>query len=53
MVDDTTGYVRLRDFSETTDRELGKALEDLSGKGMGAPLWIGRSHASRRQPIAV
>jgi len=34
MVDDTTGYVRLRDFSETTDRELGKALEDLSGKGM-------------------
>jgi carboxyl-terminal processing protease len=34
MIDDTTGYVRLRDFSETTDRELGKALDDLSSKGM-------------------
>jgi carboxyl-terminal processing protease len=34
MVDDTTGYVRLRDFSETTDRDLGAALDDLSGRGM-------------------
>lgn len=34
MVDDRTGYVRLRDFSETTDRDLGAALEGLRGKGM-------------------
>jgi carboxyl-terminal processing protease len=29
-----TGYVRLQDFSETTDRELGQALERLRGDGM-------------------
>ena len=34
MVDAGTGYVRLRDFSETTDRDLRRALRDLSGKGM-------------------
>ncbi len=34
MIDDTTGYVRLRDFSETTDRDLGRSLDDLAGKGM-------------------
>ena len=34
MVDDRTGYIRLRDFSEVTDRELGKALVDLQRKGM-------------------
>ena len=34
MVDDTTGYVRLQDFSETTDSELGAALRDLSRRGM-------------------
>lgn len=34
MVDDRTGYVRLRDFSETTDRDLGTALDELRTKGM-------------------
>jgi carboxyl-terminal processing protease len=34
MIDATTGYVRLRDFSETTDRDLGRAIETLSAKGM-------------------
>ncbi len=34
MLDDKTGYVRLRDFSETTNRDLGKALTDLQAKGM-------------------
>ena len=29
-----TGYIQLHDFSETTDRELGAALKDLTGKGM-------------------
>ena len=30
----TTGYVQLRDFSETTDRELGAALRELTEQGM-------------------
>ncbi|MDP6373585.1 MAG: S41 family peptidase [Vicinamibacterales bacterium] len=34
MVNASTGYVRLRDFSETTDDDLGLALEDLAGQGM-------------------
>ena len=34
MVDAQTGYVRLQDFAENTDRDLGRALRDLSGKGM-------------------
>ena len=34
MVDATTGYVRLQDFTENTDRELGAALKALSSKGM-------------------
>jgi carboxyl-terminal processing protease len=34
MVDERTGYVRLRDFSEVTDRDLGRALSDLAGRGM-------------------
>jgi len=34
MVDDQTGYVRLRDFSETTDRDLGLALDELRTQGM-------------------
>jgi carboxyl-terminal processing protease len=34
MVDDRTAYIRLNDFSETTNRDLGRALTDLQGKGM-------------------
>ena len=34
MIDAATGYVRLRDFSETTDRDLGRAIDELSAKGM-------------------
>jgi carboxyl-terminal processing protease len=34
MVDADTGYIKLRDFSETTDRDLGRAIDDLAGKGM-------------------
>src|ERR1044071_3372039 len=34
MLDATTGYIKLRDFGENTDQELGRALKDLSGKGM-------------------
>ena len=34
MIAPGTGYVRLQDFSETTDRELGVALTKLKGEGM-------------------
>jgi carboxyl-terminal processing protease len=34
MVDGTTGYVRLQDFAENTDRDLSRAMRDLSGQGM-------------------
>jgi carboxyl-terminal processing protease len=34
MIDGQTGYVKLAEFSETSDRELGAALEQLRAKGM-------------------
>src|SRR5215510_1818415 len=34
MLDATTGYIKLLDFGENTDQELGKALHDLTQKGM-------------------
>jgi carboxyl-terminal processing protease len=34
MLDATTGYIRLQDFGESTDQELGRALRDLTQQGM-------------------
>jgi carboxyl-terminal processing protease len=34
MIDSQTGYIRLQEFAENTDRDLGIALRDLSSKGM-------------------
>jgi carboxyl-terminal processing protease len=34
MIDDRTGYVRLSEFGENTDAELGRALRDLTRDGM-------------------
>ena len=34
MIDGQTGYVKLAEFSETSDRELGAALEQLRARGM-------------------
>ena len=34
MVDPSTGYILLSDFGENTDQELGRALRDLTTKGM-------------------
>ena len=34
MIDKETGYVKLAEFSETSDHELGAALEQLTAKGM-------------------
>ena len=34
MLDDTTGYVKLTEFAENSDRELGRALGDLTKRGM-------------------
>lgn len=34
MIAPGTGYIRLQDFSETTDRELGEALKKLRAEGL-------------------
>jgi carboxyl-terminal processing protease len=34
MVDAQTGYVKVQDFAENTNRDLGNALRDLKAKGM-------------------
>src|SRR5918993_5830699 len=34
MIDATTGYIRLQDFGESTDQELGRSLRDLTKQGM-------------------
>jgi carboxyl-terminal processing protease len=34
MVDQTTGYIQLRDFGENTDRDLKRGLRDLVSRGM-------------------
>ena len=34
MLDATTGYIKLQDFGENTDQELGRALGELTKKGM-------------------
>ena len=34
MVDDETGYVKLAEFTETSNNEMGAALEQLTAKGM-------------------
>ena len=34
MLDETTGYIKLTEFAENSDRELGRALGDLTKRGM-------------------
>jgi carboxyl-terminal processing protease len=34
MIDDTTGYIHMKDFGENTDREVKQALRELTAKGM-------------------
>jgi len=34
MLDQTTGYIQMRDFGENTDREVNAALRDLTKQGM-------------------
>jgi carboxyl-terminal processing protease len=34
MIDNQTGYIKLGDFSETSDDEVGRALQELRAKGM-------------------
>jgi carboxyl-terminal processing protease len=34
MIDSQTGYVKVEDFAEHTDEDLGKALSEMSAKGM-------------------
>src|SRR6516165_9440802 len=44
MVDGTTGYIRMQDFGENTDRDVKHALHDLAGKGMKRLLFDVRSN---------
>ena len=44
MIDDTTGYIRMQDFGENTDRDVKHALRDLSSKGMKRLLFDIRSN---------
>ncbi len=44
MIDATTGYIRHKDWGENTDREMKKALADLSSKGMTRLLYDIRSN---------
>jgi carboxyl-terminal processing protease len=44
MVDDTTGYIQMRDFGENTDREVKGALRALMAKGMKRLLLDGREN---------
>jgi carboxyl-terminal processing protease len=34
MIDSQTGYIKLGDFSETSEKEVGDAIEKLKGQGM-------------------
>jgi carboxyl-terminal processing protease len=44
MIDASTGYIRMQDFGETTDRDVKHALHDLSAKGMRRLLFDIRSN---------
>jgi carboxyl-terminal processing protease len=44
MVDGTTGYIRMQEFGENTDRDVKHALHDLAGKGMKRLLFDVRSN---------
>ena len=44
MIDATTGYIRMQDFGENTDRDVKHALHDLSSKGMKRLLFDIRSN---------
>src|SRR6478672_7186903 len=44
MIDATTGYIRMQDFGENTDRDVKHALHDLASKGMRRLLFDIRSN---------
>jgi len=44
MVDATTGYIRMQDFGENTDRDVKHALHDLAAKGMRRLLFDARGN---------
>jgi carboxyl-terminal processing protease len=44
MIDATTGYIRMQDFGENTDRDVKHALHDLASKGMRRLLFDVRSN---------
>ncbi|MBI4484431.1 MAG: S41 family peptidase [Acidobacteria bacterium] len=44
MIDATTGYIRMQDFGENTDRDIKNALHDLSSQGMKRLLFDARGN---------
>ena len=48
MLDATTGYIKLLDFGENTDPELGRALRELTQKGMKRLVLDLRGNPGRR-----
>jgi carboxyl-terminal processing protease len=44
MLDDSTGYIHMRDFGENTDREVDQALRELKAKGMKRLLFDARQN---------
>ena len=44
MINATTGYIRMQDFGENTDRDVKNALRDLSSKGMKRLLFDARGN---------
>src|SRR5215813_76066 len=44
MIDDQTSYIKLRDFGETSDREVGDAIDKLESQGMKRLVFDLRDH---------
>ena len=53
MLDQTTGYIKVEQFGENTDPELGRALADLSKKGMKRLVFDLRSNPGGVLPQAI
>jgi carboxyl-terminal processing protease len=53
MLDDTTGYIKLDQFGENSDPELGRALADLTKKGMKRLVFDLRTNPGGVLPQAI
>jgi carboxyl-terminal processing protease len=53
MLDNTTGYIKVEQFGENTDPELGRALADLTKKGMKRLVFDLRANPGGVLPQAI